>query len=131
MSSHHHNRGPSNPSVAHSGVRSGQRPSCPLQRPSPHHSPLSSQNPSQHPSPIRSEHLGVLIGGDGGDVPNITISTHYSPYDQMVDVPATFKLPASWQRISKVLGESRVVNADPESVMLTSGKVYLKIRYNL
>lgn len=123
MSSHNRKRGPSNRS-ADSGVYSGQRPTQrSLQRLSPHHSPLSSQNPSQRPSPIRSEHSGVPIGGD---VPKVTISTHYSPYNQMVDVPTALKLPESRQHISKVLGDSRVVNADPESVMLTSGKVYLK-----
>ena len=129
MSSHHRNHGPSDPSGAHSKVHSSQCPSqCPSQCSSSHHSPLSSQNPSQHPSPICSEHLGVLIRGN---VPKVTISTHYSPYNQMVDVPAALKLSESQQHKNKVLGDSWVVNADPESVMLTSGKVYLKIKYNL
>lgn len=126
MSNHHRNRGLSNPTGgAHSGVRSSQRPSQrPSQRSSPHHSPLSSQNPSQRPSPIRSERSGVPIGGDDSKV---TISTHYSPYDQLVEVPAALKLPESRQHISRVLGKSRVLNTDPESVLLTSGKVFLKI----
>jgi hypothetical protein len=127
MSSGNSSRGRSNRSRA--SPRHGQRPSP---RPTPGHSPLSSQHPSRHPSqrpsPERPEQSGVLIATDSRQVP---VLSHYTTYNEVVNVPAPFTLPQSRQHITQVLGESRSVNTNADLVIISSGKICLKIIYIL